>query len=49
VALPILLEHRRAGRLRLAELVGPMFQLDRVNEAVDTSLAGAAGRVLVTP
>ena len=49
VALPILLEHVRAGRLRLAELVGPTYGLDDVNEAVAASLAGVPGRVLVAP
>jgi Zn-dependent alcohol dehydrogenase len=48
VALPVLLEHVRAGRLKLRELVGSAFELDRVNDAVDASLAGSAGRVLVT-
>jgi S-(hydroxymethyl)glutathione dehydrogenase/alcohol dehydrogenase len=48
VALPLLLEHVRAGRLKLGELVGSTFELDRVNDAVDASLAGSAGRVLVT-
>jgi len=49
VALPILLEHVRAGRLDLASLVGPQFALDDVNAAIDASLAGSPGRVLVTP
>jgi S-(hydroxymethyl)glutathione dehydrogenase/alcohol dehydrogenase len=49
VALPVLLEHVRAGRLRLRELVGPTFPLERVNEAIAASLAGARGRVLVIP
>jgi S-(hydroxymethyl)glutathione dehydrogenase/alcohol dehydrogenase len=49
VALPILLEHVRAGRLDLASMVGPTFALEDVNEAIAASLAGAAGRVLVTP
>jgi S-(hydroxymethyl)glutathione dehydrogenase/alcohol dehydrogenase len=49
VALPVLLEHVQAGRLELAALVGPEFELDRINEAVDASLSGVAGRVLVTP
>jgi S-(hydroxymethyl)glutathione dehydrogenase/alcohol dehydrogenase len=48
VALPVLLDHVRAGRLELASLVGPVFPLDRVNEAVEASLAGAPGRVVVT-
>ncbi len=49
IALPVLLEHVRAGRLELASLVGPAYPLDAVNEAVEASLAGAPGRVLVTP
>jgi S-(hydroxymethyl)glutathione dehydrogenase/alcohol dehydrogenase len=49
VALPQLLEHVRAGRLELASLVGPVYPLDEVNEAVEASLAGSAGRVLVLP
>jgi S-(hydroxymethyl)glutathione dehydrogenase/alcohol dehydrogenase len=49
VALPVLLDHVRAGRLHLGELVGPTFPLERVNEAFDASLAGSPGRVLVTP
>jgi S-(hydroxymethyl)glutathione dehydrogenase / alcohol dehydrogenase len=49
VALPLLLEHVRAGRLELASLVGPVYALDDVNAAFDASLAGAAGRVLVVP
>ena len=48
VALPLLLEHVRAGRLDLHGLVGPEFPLDRVNDAIETSLGGSAGRVLVT-
>ncbi len=49
VALPILLEHVRRGELELGSLVGPVYALDDVDEAVRASLAGAAGRVLVTP
>lgn len=49
VALPILLEHVRAGRLRLKELLGPTYSLDDVNEAFAATLAGSPGRVLVTP
>jgi len=49
VALPLLLEHVRAGRLELASLLGPSFPLERADEAVRTSLAGEPGRVLVTP
>jgi S-(hydroxymethyl)glutathione dehydrogenase/alcohol dehydrogenase len=49
VALPVLIDHVRTGRLDLASLVGPAFPLDAVNDAVETSLAGSPGRVLVTP
>jgi S-(hydroxymethyl)glutathione dehydrogenase / alcohol dehydrogenase len=49
VALPILLGHVRSGQLDLAGMVGPSFPLEQVNEAVEASLAGAPGRVLVTP
>jgi S-(hydroxymethyl)glutathione dehydrogenase/alcohol dehydrogenase len=49
VALPILLDHVREGRLKLRELLGRTFPLDQVNEAFDLSLAGAPGRVLVEP
>jgi len=49
VALPILLEHLRAGRLELASMVGPKFPLEQVNEAIAESLAGSPGRVLVLP
>ena len=48
-ALPVLLEHVRAGRLDLRSQLGPTFPLDRVNDAFEAALAGAAGRVLVTP
>jgi S-(hydroxymethyl)glutathione dehydrogenase / alcohol dehydrogenase len=49
VALPILLEHVRAGRLDLRPLLGPTYPLDQVNEAVEASLGGSPGRVVVTP
>jgi len=49
VALPKMLEHVRTGRLDLASSLGPSFSLDEVNAAVETSLRGEAGRVLVTP
>jgi S-(hydroxymethyl)glutathione dehydrogenase / alcohol dehydrogenase len=49
VALPILLEHVRAGRLQLRPLLGPTFGLDDVNDAIEASLAGSAGRVVVQP
>jgi Zn-dependent alcohol dehydrogenase len=49
VALPLLLEHVRAGRLRLAPLLGPTYPLERTEEAVQASLAGSPGRVVVEP
>lgn len=49
VALPQLLAYVADGRLELASLIGPRFSLDEVNQAVETSLAGSAGRVLVHP
>ena len=48
VALPVLLEHVRAGRLDLASLLGERFPLERVDAAFQASLAGPPGRVLVT-
>jgi hypothetical protein len=30
-------------------MLGPVFSLDDVNEAIDASLSGAAGRVVVRP
>jgi S-(hydroxymethyl)glutathione dehydrogenase/alcohol dehydrogenase len=49
VAMPILLEHVRAGRLDLASLVGPTFPLAELNDAIDASVAGVPGRMLVDP
>jgi S-(hydroxymethyl)glutathione dehydrogenase/alcohol dehydrogenase len=49
VALPVLLDHVRAGRLDLASQLGPSYPLDQINEAIDASLAGSPGRVLVRP
>jgi S-(hydroxymethyl)glutathione dehydrogenase/alcohol dehydrogenase len=49
VALPVLLEHVRAGELELEPMLGPSFPLDEVNEAFAASLEGSPGRVLVRP
>ncbi len=49
VALPLLLGHVAAGRLELASLLGEVFPLHRIDEAVQASLALPAGRVLVEP
>jgi S-(hydroxymethyl)glutathione dehydrogenase/alcohol dehydrogenase len=49
VALPILLDHVRGGRLKLGELLGRTFPLEQVNDAFDLALAGAPGRILVKP
>lgn len=47
-ALPVLRKHVSAGLLQLDALLGPRFPLERINDAVTESLAGAAGRVLLT-
>ena len=49
VALPVLLDHVRAGRLDLASQLGPIYPLDGINHAVDAALGGAPGRVLIRP
>ncbi len=49
VALPILLEHVASGRLELAPLLGEVFSLDAIDDAVSAALALPAGRVLVEP
>lgn len=49
VALPILLDHVAAGRLELGPLIGPVYPLDEIDAAVQASIAGSAGRVLVEP
>jgi len=49
VALPVLLDHVRAGRLDLASQLGPTFPLDDINDAIEASLSGVPGRVLVRP
>jgi S-(hydroxymethyl)glutathione dehydrogenase / alcohol dehydrogenase len=48
-ALPVLLEHVRSGALQLEPMVGPRFALDDVNDAIEASLAGSPGRVVVEP
>jgi S-(hydroxymethyl)glutathione dehydrogenase/alcohol dehydrogenase len=48
-SLPILLEHVRSGALQLEPMLGPQFPLDEVNDAIEASLAGSPGRVVVTP
>ncbi len=49
VALPVLLDHVRAGRLDLAGQLGPTYPLDAINEAIEESLSGTPGRVLIKP
>jgi Zn-dependent alcohol dehydrogenase len=49
VALPVLLEHVRAGGLELRPLIGPQFGLDDIQDAIEASLRGATGRVLLRP
>jgi Zn-dependent alcohol dehydrogenase len=48
-ALPVLLEHVRSGALRLEPMLGPRFPLDDVDDAIEASLAGSIGRVVVQP
>ena len=43
VALPVLLEHVRAGRLELAGLLGPEYPLEQVNEAVEAASPASPG------
>lgn len=42
--IPLLIEHHRAGRLKLAELVAGRYRLEGVNDAIAATLAGAPGR-----
>ena len=49
LSLPILLEHVRSGALQLEPMVGARFPLDDVNDAIEASLAGSPGRVVVEP
>jgi len=49
VALPVLLDHVRGGRLDLASQLGPRYALDDINAAIDESMSGTPGRVLIKP
>lgn len=49
LALPVMLEHVRSGALQLQPMVGARFALDDVNDAIEASLAGSPGRVVVEP
>lgn len=49
VALPILLDHVRTGRLVLAPLLGTVYPLDEVDAAIAESLRGQGGRVMLRP
>jgi S-(hydroxymethyl)glutathione dehydrogenase/alcohol dehydrogenase len=49
VALPVLLDDVRAGRLELRALLGPSYPLEAADAAFRASLAGSPGRVLVCP
>lgn len=46
-ALPVLLDHVRAGRLELAPLIGSTYSLAEIDAAVAESLSGHGGRVLL--
>ena len=47
-SLPIMLEHVRAGRLDLRSQLGPIYPLEQIDNAVEASLGGSPGRVVVT-
>jgi S-(hydroxymethyl)glutathione dehydrogenase/alcohol dehydrogenase len=49
VALPVLLDHVRSGSLDLASQLGPTYPLDDINAAIDESMSGTPGRVLIKP
>lgn len=49
LALPVMLEHVRSGALQLEPVIGARFALDDVNDAIEASLAGSPGRVVVEP
>jgi Zn-dependent alcohol dehydrogenase len=48
VALPGLLADVREGRFELRSMLGPSFPLDAADEAFRTSIAGSAGRVVIS-
>ncbi|MCB1369262.1 MAG: alcohol dehydrogenase catalytic domain-containing protein [Rhodobacteraceae bacterium] len=45
--IPWLIEHWRAGRLKLAELISGRYPLERINEAIAATRSGAARRNVV--
>jgi hypothetical protein len=47
--LPRVLDLVRDGRLDLEGALGPSYPLERSQDAIEASLAGSAGRVLVVP
>jgi S-(hydroxymethyl)glutathione dehydrogenase / alcohol dehydrogenase len=49
VALPVLLEDVRAGRLELRSMLGETFPLEAADEAFRVSAAGSPGRVIINP
>jgi S-(hydroxymethyl)glutathione dehydrogenase / alcohol dehydrogenase len=49
VALPLLLDDVREGRLELRSMLGERFPLEAADEAFRVSAAGSPGRVIVTP
>lgn len=46
--IPALIEHWRAGRLKLSELITAWYPLDRINDAVADTRAGRGLRTVVT-
>jgi len=45
--IPILIDHHRAGRLKLAELIAERYPLERINDAIAATVAGSPGRSVV--
>jgi S-(hydroxymethyl)glutathione dehydrogenase/alcohol dehydrogenase len=45
--IPWLVEHWRAGRLKLAELVSARYPLEAINAAIAATKAGAARRNVI--
>ena len=47
--IPWLIDHWRAGRLKLAELVSGRYPLEAINEALEATRSGKARRTVVFP
>ncbi len=45
--IPILIDHYRAGRLKLGALIADRYPLDRINDAIESAGQGAAARNII--